>query len=92
MLIALDYDDTFTSDTQCWREVIEVLKKHGHEVFIATSRFNTLENRREIKESTGLEALFCAHNAKAETARGQYINPDIWIDDDPWAIVGVDKS
>jgi hypothetical protein len=91
MLIALDYDDTFTSDTQCWREVIEVLQKHGHEVIIATSRFKIYGNQQEIEGSTGLPVLFCEHNAKAESAKKHGIVPDIWIDDDPWAIVGVDK-
>jgi hypothetical protein len=91
MLIALDYDNTFTADTKCWREVVDVLQKHGHEVIIATSRFKLYGNYQEISESTGLNVVFCDHNAKAKTAKQYGVVPDIWIDDDPWAIVGVDK-
>ena len=91
MKIALDYDDTFTVDPKCWRKVIDLLQKYGHEITIATSRFKTLENYREISKYTDLPILFCDHNAKAESARQHGVNFDVWIDDNPWAIVGVDK-
>jgi hypothetical protein len=91
MKIALDYDGTFTTDPKCWRKVIDLLQKYGHEITIATSRFKTLGNYNEISKSTGLPVLFCDHNAKAESAKKHGISFDVWIDDDPWAIVGVDK-
>lgn len=91
MIIALDFDNTFTADTKCWREVIKVLQKHGHEVIIATSRFKTYSNSQEISESTGLPILFCNHNGKAETAKQHGCVPDIWIDDDPWSVAGYEK-
>lgn len=91
MIIALDYDNTFTADTKCWLKIIDMLQKHGHDVVIVTSRFEIFENKREITNATGLPVIFCNHNGKAESAKKQGYVPDIWIDDDPWSIVGVDK-
>jgi hydroxymethylpyrimidine pyrophosphatase-like HAD family hydrolase len=91
MNIALDYDDTFTSDPQMWRKIIAILKEVGHDVRIVTSRFYLFESEREIKEATGLDVIFCKHNYKLEVTRKIGFNVDIWIDDNPGGILGVDQ-
>jgi hydroxymethylpyrimidine pyrophosphatase-like HAD family hydrolase len=92
MLIALDYDDTYTVDPKCWNRVIAILLQAGHKVIVATSRFKLLESEREIIEATGLQVIFCNHNAKSEVLKKLGVFPDVWIDDNPWSIVGVEKT
>lgn len=90
MLIAIDYDDTFTLAPQAWRAVIAVLRACGHEVIGATSRRNTAENRNEVEDGFPCAVVYCNHNAKAEHLKKLGIVPDVWIDDNPWSIVGED--
>lgn len=36
--IAIDYDDTITLDKAMFREIFEVIKRHGHNAYIVTMR------------------------------------------------------
>jgi hypothetical protein len=91
MKIALDYDDTFTVNPEMWRSIIHILVEYGHDVRIVTSRFYLRESEREIKAATDLPVIFCKHNSKYEICKKLGWIPDIWIDDYPWAIVGVEQ-
>ncbi len=86
MLIAIDYDDTFTADPMVWRKVITILQMSGHEVICVSSRFDTFENKREIVAATGLKVVLCGHNAKIDIVRKAGLLVDIWIDDQPYMI------
>ena len=93
MLIAIDYDDTFTLDKEGWFETIVNMGRRGHRFVVATSRRDTYENRLEAcaQFPAGVQAICCSHNAKAEHLKKLGIVPDVWIDDNPWSIVGEDK-
>jgi hypothetical protein len=91
MKIALDYDDTFTVSPGMWRKIIAILLEYQYDVRIVTSRFYLFESEREIKKETGLQVIFCEHNSKYEMCKKIGWVPDIWIDDDPWAIIGVEQ-
>ena len=91
MLIAIDYDDTFTLDPQAWRAAIAVLRLRGFDFVCASSRMNTFENQAEISDAVPCLVICCSHNAKAEHLKKLGIVPDIWIDDNPWSIMGEDK-
>lgn len=86
MLIALDYDDTYTADREFWLEFIQLAKKYGHEVVCVTLRFNNLENRQQVKGDIPVSAYFCDHNYKRETLEKAGRRVDVWIDDSPECI------
>lgn len=88
--IALDYDDTYSADTDFWDDFIENSKKYGHNVFIVTYRderydedFNLMALRDE-----GVKVYFTRGVAKQwwmDQFSDEIVN--IWIDDKPEAII-----
>lgn len=84
MLIALDYDGTYTADKELWDMFIERARSHGHEVIIATMRYE-LEGddvRRDLENKVD-GIYFTSRKAKKISIRQQDRDPDIWIDDNP---------
>jgi len=88
MLIAIDYDETYTRDPGTWNSVILLLKRLGHRVVCVTSRSNTHDNRTALGNILPLDihVIFCNYNAKAEMTRKAGYHVDIWIDDNPYTI------
>ena len=87
MIIAIDYDDTFTRDTLLWRNFIELAQKLGHEVVCITNR------RNPPVQGTGEDLLpeevqvICADDRFKKVAALQAgYQVDIWIDDNPGSI------
>jgi hypothetical protein len=79
MKIALDYDNTYTKDTELWDSFIAHAKRRGHEVTCVTMR------RPEMAlafppgyPDTPLHVIYTSMEAKA-----RHYQADIWIDDDP---------
>jgi len=86
MLIALDFDGTYTADPELWDMFIKQSRERGHEVIIATMRY------ADSLESVGVECIlkdkvdriiYTNRKAKKSSVRVQYKDPDIWIDDNP---------
>lgn len=73
MLIALDYDGTYTADPVLWDAFIKKAKERGHEVKIATMRFPS-----EPVPDVGCEVVYTERKAKYGC-----MPADIWIDDRP---------
>ncbi len=73
MLIALDYDGTYTADPELWDCFIAKAKERGHDVKIATMRFPT-----EAIPDIGLDVVYTSRQAKFGC-----MPADIWIDDRP---------
>ena len=73
MLIALDYDKTYTADPVLWEEFIRAAQKRGHDVVIATMRMPS-----EPIEGVNLPIVYTSRKAKSEL-----LSADIWIDDRP---------
>lgn len=90
MIIALDYDDTYTRDPELWRTFIGDAEARGHSVIIATSRFahGMLESEDPIYEHVphNILVVFCNHNLKREVCEKAGHKVDIWIDDQPGSI------
>lgn len=86
MLIALDYDDTYTADPILWDLFIEQAKQRGHEVFCVTMRYADKESQ-EVEENLGDKVdriIYTNRKAKKVVFRMQCgRNPDIWIEDTP---------
>ena len=85
MLIALDYDGTYTADKEMWDVFIHQARLRGHEVIIATMRYDITEGDavRGDLEGNVDKIIFTERKAKKASVRQQYRDPDIWIDDNP---------
>lgn len=91
MIIALDYDDTFTLDPDFWLLFIESATNHGHKVICITARRKILEHQQELMRALpdSVETHFSYDEPKADYAKRNNIFVDVWIDDSPGWIVGV---
>lgn len=80
MLIAIDYDGTYTEDPEAWYAVIRVLQLR-HEVICVTMR-------HEETEDLGFGAPPCMvyytdRRAKKSFCETNGLQVDVWIDDRP---------
>jgi len=88
LTIAIDYDDTFTSDPATWAAVCHMLT-YWHEVICVSSRRNCVEHREELRKHLPacVKSIVLSFDApKREAARKAGFHVDIWIDDRPEAI------
>ncbi len=87
MLIAIDYDGTYTADPKLWRRFIIDATKAGHEVICATMRteVEVLSMCEDLKNLTTI--IYTNRKAKKIALLEQNIKPDIWIDDNPFWIL-----
>lgn len=86
MIIALDYDQTFTRDPKMWGVFLELAYAMGHEVFIVTMResASSVESIEEkVADCTHSGVLYTNRRAKIDDLRDRRIEVDIWIDDNP---------
>ena len=86
MLIAIDFDDTYTRDPHLWDLFINQAKLRNHEVICVTMRFP--EEGNEVINSIGkrCKIIFTERQAKEKFLKSLNIRPDIWIDDNPFWI------
>ena len=91
LVIALDYDDTFTADKDLWTMFVDRARKNGHEVRFVTFRKEGYDEGRAAwkhpldnsdiladAEELGIRIVFCGHKQKRSMFAA-----DIWIDDSP---------
>lgn len=79
--IAIDYDDTFTTNKEVWTQVIELLRAAGANVFCITLRYPDCP----IRDFPG-EVHYASGQRKWEFAEENGIDVHIWIDDWPYVI------
>jgi len=90
LIIAIDYDDTFSADPEFWTFVIEHGKSRGHAFVCVTARCGSPEDRHELREALpNIPFHFSCDEPKADYARRYGLGIDVWIDDMPGWIVGV---
>ena len=73
MIIALDYDQTYTADPVLWDRFINAAQSQGHDVQIVTMRYP-----HEPIPDLGLTVVYTGRQAKS-----RHFKADIWIDDSP---------
>jgi len=83
VLIALDYDDTYTKDPEFWETVIRYAYTKNHTVICVTMRHQ--HEGEELFHSIGklCRIIFTGRIAKQCYLSEMEIYPDIWIDDRP---------
>lgn len=88
MLIAIDFDDTWSADPELWLAFVASLQRRGHRAIIATARRDIIENKQELRKWVPLDIpiVFCNHNYKREECIKHGYKPDVWIDDVPEGI------
>ena len=86
-IIALDYDDTYTSDPDLWDAFVALAQARGHAIVCVTFRFPTMPIERPIP---GVEVFYTGGAPKARYMEEQQLKPDIWIDDWP-ELIGVTR-
>lgn len=83
--IALDYDETYTTDKSFWRTFVELAKSHQHRVSFVTYRTNgDCDNNADIEydsEQCGINVVYSWCKPKRSV-----FDADIWIDDSPATI------
>lgn len=92
MVIGLDYDDTFTRDPAGWTQFINLMTKRGHSVYIVTWRCEGGEILPVYADmqywKAECEGIYpTGRKAKAKFMAEQGILVDVWIDDNPAAIL-----
>lgn len=83
MLIAIDYDETYTLDEYFWDTFINFAIGRNHEVICVTCRYEHEGN--PVKKSIGkhVPIYFTGRKAKKPYLKAKGIFPDVWIDDAP---------
>lgn len=86
--VALDFDDTFTTNEDVWSDIVNVLLLADFDVRFVTFRFDTDRNEdiRYWSRILGIEIIFCNGVQKSQVCGENRWVPDIWIDDMPVTI------
>ena len=80
VIIAIDYDETYTADTEFWLDVIKLGKSRGHKFICVTARTHKdgmcdlLKSQCEIFCTNGLPKIQALYDM------GQRL-PQVWIED-----------
>lgn len=94
MLIALDYDDTYTKAPGLWRQFIDNALSAGNKVVCVTMRPDVAMTPvyLSLGHVIGVENIFNTNGkAKASYVEKLGLKVDVWIDDFPAAIL-LDKE
>ena len=89
LLIAIDFDQTWTADPELWRDFSLTAISRGHQVVCVTARRNTFEHRRHLEDRLPeeIKAYFAYDQPKRDYMKLSHdLWPDIWIDDMPEGI------
>lgn len=84
MIIGLDYDNTYTKNTEFWNRFLHLCVLSGVEVYVTTSRAD--DTPIEIYPEGIVDVIYCRYMAKKDVTENLGIHIDIWIDDDPFYI------
>jgi hypothetical protein len=88
MIIALDYDDTYTADRNLWDIFIDAARDRGHSIAFVTFRYGgggsyqgvEYDNSDIEEDAERMNLQIVYTNAKQKQ---HCFKADIWIDDNP---------
>ena len=83
MIIAIDYDNTYTAAPDMWNETIKLFQSAGHTVICVTARPEVMG--QPVLDSVGklIPVIFAGAEWKREAAKKRGYNVNVWIDDSP---------
>lgn len=84
MLIAIDFDGTYTKDPDLWLRFVRDSRACGHYVMIVTMRHEH-ENEQIDRQLSGKVDRIVYTGGKSKMRHMLFLGlkPDIWIDDEP---------
>ena len=92
MIVAIDFDQTYTADREMWESVMETIKSHGHDIYCVTCReeWDTGSKQNGIPRIMPYVDKVFFTNGMAKIPFMQEIgyHVDIWIDDCPATVTG----
>jgi hydroxymethylpyrimidine pyrophosphatase-like HAD family hydrolase len=83
MLIALDFDGTYTEDSDMWDDIIKIMHRRGHKVVIVTMRYQDDPDESINKYFPFQTVYYTNRKAKKPFMDELGIMIDVWIDDSP---------
>lgn len=83
LLIALDYDETYTEAPELWRAFIRMAHGQGHQVICATMRHESEVGGMCGWLHNNVKVIPTGRKAKMAFLKELGYEPDIWIDDSP---------
>jgi hypothetical protein len=83
MIIAIDYDGTYSINPELWNQIINLFMDAGYSVICVTGR--TKELGQPVLDSIGklVPVIFAGGLPKREACKNRGYNVGIWIDDMP---------
>lgn len=87
MIIALDYDGTFSRDPELWRDFIYRARRVGHQVIMVTQRTEECKPFLIDKIQIPLHIICCSGCSKVKATIEAGYMVDVWIDDNPYGIL-----
>lgn len=88
MNIGMDFDDTYTRDPKAWNDFIRSFRSRGHKVYIVTWRFESESNDLYLNLGNFVDGIYpTGRLAKEKFMYSKGIRIDVWIDDNPSAIL-----
>lgn len=84
MIIAIDYDNTYSADPETFNKVIKLFQDAGHTVICVTGRDDGVMGE-PVNNSIGKLApvIFAGSVSKRTAARNRGYIVDVWVDDMP---------
>jgi hypothetical protein len=88
MIIALDYDHTFTEDPEGWLEAMKIMRMRGHLIYGVTMRYDTETAGMSERYLAACDKIFFTGRcAKQPFMAARGIQVQVWIDDMPqWVL------
>jgi hypothetical protein len=89
MILAIDYDDTWTLDPDAWETLVTFFKDRGHTVIVVTNRMNLPQFTEVVQRDVSPfvdDVIFAGPMPKRIAASNLGYQVDVWIDDFPSAV------
>lgn len=83
MIIALDYDRTYTEAPDTWLGIVELLRGAGHEVFCCTMRYPNEVSSMDSRLLDLVQVVPTSRRAKKDFMQELGVTVSVWIDDNP---------
>lgn len=88
LIVSIDFDETFSTNQIAWLKVINVLKSSGFKVICCTSRYySESPEELDILKNNDVKCYFTCGEPKEEYLLKKGVKVNIWIDDNPSAIL-----
>ncbi len=92
MNISIDFDETYTEDPELWNAFIRIAQVSGHTIYCVTARYDHELESRDVANSIGKligfsNCIFTNRMGKKATCNNLGVHIDVWIDDNPSAIL-----